>query len=94
MTAATTAPDVDHVAVDRALRGHPITLTGAERDEAVRRLTAAGRSAAHIGALLGVTDRHVCRIRAQQRTPEPPPPARRTPTPVPGAATNRTGRPQ
>jgi hypothetical protein len=67
MTAALQAPDVDQVAVERAIHGHPVTLTDAERDEAVRRLTAAGRSAAHIGALLGITARHVCRIRAQLR---------------------------
>ena len=65
MTAATAAPDVDHVAVDRAIHGHPVPLTGAERDEVIRRLTAAGESAAHIAGLLGVTARHVARIRGR-----------------------------
>ena len=67
MTAALHAPDVDLGAVDRAIQGHRVTLTAAERDEAIRRLTADRRSAAHIGALLGITARHVCRIRAQHR---------------------------
>jgi len=65
MTAATAAPDIDPVAVDRAIHGHPGALTDAERDEVIRRLTAAGRSAAHIGALLGITGRHVARIRGR-----------------------------
>jgi hypothetical protein len=73
MTAALQTPDVDPVAVDRAIAGHPVMLNDAERDAVVRRLTAAGRSAAHIARLLGITGRHVCRIRARLGTnPEGP----------------------
>jgi transcriptional regulator with XRE-family HTH domain len=58
------AVDIDEVVVQRALAGRPVTLSRPERVEAVRRLTAAGRSAADIAAVLGVDDRTVQRDRS------------------------------
>jgi DNA-binding CsgD family transcriptional regulator len=54
----------DEIAVQRALHGDAVHLRPVERAEAVRRLTAAGRSAADIAALLGTTKRSVVRHRA------------------------------
>ena len=54
---------VDEVAVQRALHGDPVHLRPAERAEAVRRLTAAGHSAADIAERLRTTTRTVVRHR-------------------------------
>lgn len=54
---------VDEIAVQRAVHGDPVHLRPAERAEAVRRLTAAGHSAADIAARLHTTTRTVVRNR-------------------------------
>ena len=61
------APDVDEVAVLRAMAGDRVRLTPVERLEAVRRLTARGLSAREIGERLHITPRHVCRYRSRVR---------------------------
>lgn len=57
-------PVVDVVAVEEAMRGRAIPLTLAERREAVRQLTAAGRSASVIAERLSTYPRQVTRDRA------------------------------
>lgn len=66
--AARRAAPMDEIAVQRAMRGHRVHLTPSERAEAVRRLTAQGRSAAEIAGRLGVAQRSVVRHRAADRT--------------------------
>lgn len=61
---------LDEIAVERALHGDRVHLRPVERVEAVRRLTAAGLSAAQIADRLNVTKRSVQRIRDTQRKTE------------------------
>ena len=61
------APDIDEIAVERAMGGDRVPLTGAERDEAVRRLTSKGYSVRQIAERLGTTTRTVMRRRAAGR---------------------------
>lgn len=56
---------IDHVAVERALSGHPVTLTVPEREEAVRRLHAQGCSTAQVADRLRIARRTVLRIRGR-----------------------------
>jgi DNA-binding CsgD family transcriptional regulator len=49
--------------VQRASRGERVQLSRAERAEVVRRLTAAGLSAAQIADRLGIAQRSVSRLR-------------------------------
>lgn len=58
--------DVDLVAVARAVDGRPVTLTDAEKREAVRRLVELGVTDEEIGRRVGLTDRTVCRWRAAE----------------------------
>ena len=58
---------VDEVAVELACAGRPASLTAVERVAVVRRLTARGRSAPQIAALLGQPVRWVSRVRARSR---------------------------
>jgi hypothetical protein len=57
-------PDVDEVAVERAMAGEPIELTLADQTEAVRRLTAKGMSVRRIALLLRTSARTVSRRKA------------------------------
>jgi len=59
---------VDEVAVERLLAGDLIESTKAERLEAVRALTARGRSASWIAAHLHIAERSVTRLRAELNT--------------------------
>ncbi|MDQ3383539.1 MAG: zonular occludens toxin domain-containing protein [Actinomycetota bacterium] len=59
---------LDEIAVERAMQGDRVRLTGAERDEAITRLTARGVSACRIAELLGTSSRAVTRRRAARRT--------------------------
>jgi DNA-binding CsgD family transcriptional regulator len=54
---------IDEIAVQRAARGERVRLSRAERAEVVRRLTAAGLSAADIADRLGIAQRSVSRLR-------------------------------
>lgn len=54
---------MDEVAIERAMSGEPVTLTAAERREAIARLTERGRSAQRIAELLHVSHRAVVRWR-------------------------------
>lgn len=65
--AASDEPIVDEVAIRRAMHGDQVTLTRAERLEAVRLLTDAGHSSADIAARLGQDKRAVVRDRATVR---------------------------
>jgi len=60
--------DLDEVAVQRLLAGDHIESTKAERLEAVRALTARGRSASWIAAHLRIAERSVTRLRAELHT--------------------------
>jgi hypothetical protein len=60
-------PDIDEIAVERAMDGDHVPLTPAERDEAVRRLTNSGYSVRQIAERLGTTTRTVMRRRAADR---------------------------
>lgn len=66
---ATTMPDdsIDTLAVQRALDGHPVDLTRAERREVTRILTSRGVSAQEIAARLDVADRTIVRWRREFR---------------------------
>ncbi|TYP82041.1 hypothetical protein [Blastococcus xanthinilyticus] len=55
---------LDDIAIARAMRGERVPLRRAERAEASRRLTAAGRSAAEIAELLDTSERAVQRHRS------------------------------
>jgi transcriptional regulator with XRE-family HTH domain len=56
--------DLDEVAVERAMLGEPsLTLTRAERIEAIRRLADAGHNDVEIGRRLGITHDAVLKIR-------------------------------
>lgn len=57
----------DEVAVQRAMHGDAVKLRPVERAEVVRRLTAAGYSAAEIAARVDIDQRSVQRIRDQHR---------------------------
>lgn len=57
-------PDVDEVAVERAMAGEPIELTLADQTEAVRRLAARGMSVRRIALLLRTSARTVSRRKA------------------------------
>jgi hypothetical protein len=60
-------PDVDPIAVERAVLGDPPrVLTTGERAEVVERLTQLGRTAAQIADVLGVNRRTVWRYRARR----------------------------
>ncbi len=59
-------PEVDEVAVERAMHGDRVQLTVRERGLVVERLTAAGMSAVQIGLRLGMTSRAVVRYRVGQ----------------------------
>lgn len=58
-----TRDGLDEIAVQRASRGERVQLSRAERAEVVRRLTAAGLSAADIADRLGIAQRSVSRLR-------------------------------
>lgn len=60
--------EMDEVAVERLIAGDRVTSTKAERLEAVRQLTARGRSAAWIAAHLHIAERSVTRLRAELHT--------------------------
>jgi lambda repressor-like predicted transcriptional regulator len=60
-------PDIDEIAVERAMGGDHVRLTRVERDEAVRRLTSKGYSVRQIAERLGTTTRTVMRRRAADR---------------------------
>jgi len=60
-TNASHDPIVDEVAVLRAVQGERVSLTLAERAEAIRRCLASGRSLRDTGRLLGCTDRTIQR---------------------------------
>ncbi len=55
--------ELDEVAVQRAMGGGRVTLSQAERAEAVRRLTALGLSATEVAARMSITTRTVTRLR-------------------------------
>jgi hypothetical protein len=57
-------PDVDEVAVERAMAGEPIELTLADQTEAIRRLAARGMSVRRIALLLRTSARTVSRRKA------------------------------
>jgi DNA-binding CsgD family transcriptional regulator len=59
--------DVDDIAVERAMTGDRVALTGAERDEVVRRLTARGLPVRQIAERLHTTPRTVTRLRSSIR---------------------------
>ncbi len=61
--ARTGATVLDEIAIERAMSGEPVTLTAAECQEAVARLTARGRSAQRICELLHLSHRAVARMR-------------------------------
>lgn len=56
-------PSVDDVAVERAASGEAVTLSTAEREEAVRRLNHRGLNDKQIATRLRISDRSVLRIR-------------------------------
>lgn len=58
------AAPIDEVAVHRAMTGRPVALSRAETNEAIRLLTARGRSSNEIAELLGTNQRRVVRRRA------------------------------
>lgn len=60
--------ELDEVAVERLLAGDLVTSTKAERMEAVRALTARGRSASWIAQQLRIAERSVTRLRAELHT--------------------------
>lgn len=62
-----TDPIPDPIAVELACQGDEIRVSVAERVEAVRRLTASGRSGNAIADVLHVDRRTVCRYRAKLR---------------------------
>lgn len=53
--------DIDLRAIERAMSGHPVTLTRRERREAIARLYAAGKSYSEMADLLAIDDRMVHR---------------------------------
>lgn len=53
--------DIDDIAVERAVHGHPVALTRADRIAAVRALTARGHARPAIAARVGATVRTVGR---------------------------------
>lgn len=57
--------DIDEIAVELAMGGRAVALTPQERNEALRRLVAAGLSDTEVGARIGVVDRTVLRWRQQ-----------------------------
>ena len=57
------APDVDMIAVERAMQGDRVFLTIKERGIAIDRLTQKGLSASAIAARLGIASRTVVRYR-------------------------------
>src|SRR5512133_461194 len=57
------AAAIDAVAIDRAMAGLPVQLTTVERAEIVRRLANLRYNDAEIAARIGVSSRHVLRIR-------------------------------
>lgn len=59
---------LDEIAIERAMSGEPVTLTAAECQEAVARLTARGRSAQRICDLLNLSHRAVSRMRTSRST--------------------------
>lgn len=59
--------DLDDIAVERAMTGDRVALTGAERDEVVRRLTARGLPVRQIAERLHTTPRTVTRLRSSIR---------------------------
>jgi DNA-binding NarL/FixJ family response regulator len=59
-------PNIDEVAVERAMAGDWVTLTLAERAEVVRRLTDRGLAAHEIARRLRVAPRTVVRYRVRQ----------------------------
>jgi FixJ family two-component response regulator len=62
-----TAVDVDRVAVERAVEGHPITLTQAERKLAARILDRRGMSSRQVATQIGTSRRTVVRYRTARR---------------------------
>jgi WhiB family redox-sensing transcriptional regulator len=56
-------PDIDHVAVERAMTGEPVPLTRAERLAAMRALMAQGRDDGQIANALHTTRRTLLRER-------------------------------
>lgn len=62
-------PDVDEIAVERALAGIPTPLNRLERERAIPVLAARGWSDAQIAAACGCTDRTVQRIRKDLGVP-------------------------
>jgi len=60
--------ELDEVAVGRLIAGDPVHSTKAERLEAVRQLSARGRSASWIATHLHITERSVTRYRAELNT--------------------------
>lgn len=59
--------DIDEVAIDKAMQGHPGPLTRAEQREAIDRLIDQGRSLRGIAVLLGISARTVSRRRSPLR---------------------------
>ena len=59
---------LDEIAIERAMNGEPVTLTAAECQEAVTRLTARGHSAQRICGLMNMSHRAVARMRATRST--------------------------
>lgn len=62
-------PIVDEIAVERACNGDPVTLTVAERAEAVRLMTAKGMTARQIAERLRMAERTVVRYRTSRGAP-------------------------
>lgn len=60
-------PDVDEIAVAKAMAGEPVRVTVRERAMAVERLTRQGLSAVDIGIRLGIASRTVVRYRTGDR---------------------------
>lgn len=61
--------EIDTVAVDLAVHGERVRLTLAERSAAVERLAHEGASDAEIGVRLGLSARHVLRLRQEAGIP-------------------------
>lgn len=59
--------DVDELAVEHALAGHPMRLNRYERRELCRRLTDTGATAAAVAERLGITERSAQRLRRRVR---------------------------
>lgn len=57
--------EVDAAAVERTLAGDRVPLNRPERVEVIRRLASRGLSDAEMGAVVGISSRSVCRIRAE-----------------------------